>query len=150
MPIPKKIRSRDLAGKEIVTAERMVRPALVDIPAGSRFHVATVTTGFNLKSPEPCPCCGLWIQTENVPRDRAFLPDDPAAPRLETLAFWKNRAEYNDHLWAECSNCGFQVENYKAVETGRSSDDYTEPKYKFCPKCGKRMAVRDWKGDVVT
>ena len=56
-------------------------------------------------------------------------------------AKWKNRAEYNDFLWAERSNCGFRVENYKAVNTGTSSSDYVEAIYKFCPMCGKPMGV---------
>ena len=56
-------------------------------------------------------------------------------------AKWKNRAEHNDYLWAECSNCGFRVENYKAVKTGRSSTEYTNPIWKYCPKCGAEMSV---------
>ena len=60
--------------------------------------------------------------------------------RLET-ATWKNRAEHNDFIWAECSNCGFKVENYKAVKTGKSDTEYIEAIYKFCPMCGKPMEV---------
>ena len=56
-------------------------------------------------------------------------------------AKWKNRIEYKDYLWAECSNCGFRVENYKAVETGRSSTEYIEAIWKFCPICGSEMSV---------
>lgn len=56
-------------------------------------------------------------------------------------AKWKNRAEHNDYLWAECSNCGFRVENYKVVKTGRSSTEYTNPIWKYCPKCGAEMSV---------
>ena len=56
-------------------------------------------------------------------------------------AKWKNRIEYKDYLWAECSNCGFRVENYKAVETGRSSVEYTDCIYKYCPICGAKMSV---------
>lgn len=56
-------------------------------------------------------------------------------------ARWKNRTEYNDYLWAECSNCGFRIENYKAVVTGRSSTEYTKPIWKYCPKCGSEMSV---------
>jgi ribosomal protein L33 len=56
-------------------------------------------------------------------------------------AKWKHRGAYNDFIWAECSNCGFRVENYKAVKTGRSDTDYVEVKYKFCPMCGKPMEV---------
>ena len=56
-------------------------------------------------------------------------------------AKWKNRAEHNDYLWAQCSNCGFRVENYKRVKTGRSSTEYTNPIWKYCPKCGAEMSV---------
>ena len=56
-------------------------------------------------------------------------------------AKWKNRAEYNDFIWAECSNCGFRVENYKAVKMTKSDREYDEVIYKFCPMCGKPMEV---------
>ena len=39
-------------------------------------------------------------------------------------AKWKSREEHNDYIHAECSGCGFQVESYDAVETGRSSTEY--------------------------
>ena len=63
------------------------------------------------------------------------------------MAYWKPRAEFNDYLWAECSNCGFRVEAYKAVYTGISSTDYTSVKYKFCPMCGKSMRVT---GEIIS
>ena len=47
----------------------------------------------------------------------------------------------NDYIHAECSGCGFQVESYDAVETGRSSTEYIKAKWKFCPKCGAKMKV---------
>ena len=50
-------------------------------------------------------------------------------------AKWKSREEHNDYIHAECSGCGFQVESYDAVETGRSSTEYIKAKWKFCPKC---------------
>nr|DAI79214.1 MAG TPA: Transcription initiation factor IIE, alpha FINGER, Transcription [Caudoviricetes sp.] len=56
-------------------------------------------------------------------------------------AKWKSREEHNDYIHAECSGCGFQVESYDAVETGRSSTDYIKAKWKFCPKCGAEMTV---------
>ena len=56
-------------------------------------------------------------------------------------AYWKSRANHNDFLWVECSNCGFRVENYKAVVCGKSSTDYVDVQYKFCPMCGKEMRV---------
>ena len=61
--------------------------------------------------------------------------------KIQESAVWKDRAEYNDFIWAECSNCGFRVEAYKAVKTGKSSADYVEVKYNFCPICGKPMTV---------
>lgn len=53
-------------------------------------------------------------------------------------AKWKSREEHNDYIHAECSGCGFQVESYDAVETGRSSTEYIKAKWKFCPKCGAK------------
>lgn len=58
-----------------------------------------------------------------------------------TNAIWKNRKHAGDYLWAECSMCGFRVENYKAVTIGRSSDNYVGVAYKYCPKCGSKMGV---------
>ena len=58
-------------------------------------------------------------------------------------AKWKSREEHNDYIHAECSGCGFQVESYDAVETGRSSTDYIKAKWKFCPKCGAEMTVQN-------
>ena len=49
-------------------------------------------------------------------------------------AKWKSREEHNDYIHAECSGCGFQVESYDAVETGRSSTEYIKAKWKFCPE----------------
>ena len=43
-------------------------------------------------------------------------------------AKWKSREEHNDYIHAECSSCGFQVESYDAVETGRSSTEYIKAK----------------------
>ena len=54
---------------------------------------------------------------------------------------WKNREEYNDYLWAECSLCGFRVEAYKVAKIGRSSTDYVEAIWGYCPKCGAEMSV---------
>lgn len=56
-------------------------------------------------------------------------------------AKWQHRAEHNDYLWAECSNCGFRVENYKAVEVGKSSTEYVSVKYRRCPQCEAKMKV---------
>ena len=56
-------------------------------------------------------------------------------------AKWRSRKKYNDHLWVECSSCGFRVENYKAVIIGDSSDEYAGVLYKYCPKCGSKMGV---------
>ena len=54
---------------------------------------------------------------------------------------WKNRAEHNDYIWCECSECGFREEAWKTVKTGTSSSDYVDVKWHFCPKCGAIMSV---------
>ena len=56
-------------------------------------------------------------------------------------AFWCHRGAHNDFLWVECSNCGFHVENYKAVVFDGSDTKFKDVKYKFCPICGKEMKV---------
>lgn len=56
-------------------------------------------------------------------------------------AKWQHRAHHNDYLWAECTNCGFQVENYVAVKMGRSDTEYLEVKYRRCPQCEAKMKV---------
>ena len=61
--------------------------------------------------------------------------------KTETEAKWKHRAEYNDFCFVECSNCGFRVENYKAVIMGDSDRDLVGVNYRFCPMCGKQMGV---------
>lgn len=56
-------------------------------------------------------------------------------------AFWRHRGAHNDFLWVECSNCGFRVENYKAVVFDGSDTKFKDVKYKYCPICGKEMKV---------
>lgn len=56
-------------------------------------------------------------------------------------AKWRNRAKHNDYIHAECSKCGFLVESIEAVETGRSSAEFTKAKWKYCPRCGSKMTV---------
>lgn len=58
---------------------------------------------------------------------------------VSETAQWKTREAYNDYLWVECSNCGFRVENYLAVETGRSSTDVVGYRWHACPKCTAKM-----------
>ena len=150
MPIPRKIRSRDLAGARVKTAERIrTAKCAVEIPKGTELTVKGAGRGFMLESPEPCPCCGISIRLDGIPRDQVFTASGPDAPTLESIAFWENRAEHNDHTWCSCSNCKFTVENYKAVKQGISSDDYVGVRWTFCPKCGKRMAIRNASGKVV-
>lgn len=69
-----------------------------------------------------------------------LLRKTPAADVAPVVhAHWKTREEYNDYLWVECSNCGFRVENYKAVKTGMSSTDIIGNKWNACPVCCARM-----------
>jgi len=58
---------------------------------------------------------------------------------IPVTARWKTREARNDYLWVECANCGFTVENYKAVELGRSSTDVVGYKWHACPKCTAKM-----------
>lgn len=148
MAIPKKILSRDLMGQKILTAREIISDAAVWVPAGSEFQVQDVANGFTLRS-DPCPCCGVKIRLDRVSRDQTFLASDPDAPYLDCVAFWLPRDAQNDYLWTECSNCHFQVEAQKAVTTGYSSTDYVRPVYRYCPSCGKRMAVRNAAGQVI-
>ena len=57
------------------------------------------------------------------------------------VAHWMTREHKNDYLWVECSNCGFLVENYKAVNVGKSSTDIIGYKYHACPKCTAKMIM---------
>lgn len=150
MPIPKKIKSRDMAGQDVIIARRFRTGACaVEIPAGTVLRVKDASRGFMLESPEPCPACGVSVRLDSVIRDQAFMAGDPDAPPLDSVAFWNSRAEQNDHAWCQCSNCGFMVENYVAVKQGISSDDYIGVEWPYCPKCGKRMAIRNAAGKVV-
>lgn len=79
-----------------------------------------------------------------VDADLAMLLVDKlveAGVTFDVIATWKHRGDKNDFLWAECSNCGWRVENYKAVEIGVSSTDYIGIKYKRCPKCEAKMVL---------
>lgn len=59
----------------------------------------------------------------------------------ELTAMWLTREHRNDYLWVECSNCGFLVENYNAVELGISSTDIKGYKWHACPKCTAKMRM---------
>lgn len=61
---------------------------------------------------------------------------------IPETAQWKTREARNDYLWVECSNCGFTVENYKAVELGMSSTDVVGYKWHACPKCTAKMVFK--------
>jgi hydrogenase maturation factor HypF (carbamoyltransferase family) len=57
------------------------------------------------------------------------------------IAYWEHRAKHNDYILVECSNCGFRIENYKAVVLDRCDTKFSDVKYKFCKICGKEMRV---------
>lgn len=59
----------------------------------------------------------------------------------ESFAYWEHRAQHNDYLWVQCSNCGFRIENYVAVVLAGCDTKFSDVKYKFCPICGKEMRV---------
>lgn len=62
---------------------------------------------------------------------------------LEESAYWKSRKDRNDFTWVECSNCGFLIENYKALEIGNGSNGELGKtvgyRWHACPKCAARM-----------
>lgn len=71
---------------------------------------------------------------------RQKIIEQPTADVVEVKhAHWQTREKYNDYLWVECSNCGFRVENYKAVKLGKSSTDIVGNKWNGCPICLARM-----------
>ena len=87
-------------------------------------------------------CRDLRVYSSNAayPKIMKALNEAPAADVAPVVhAYWKTREEYNDYLWVECSNCGFRVENYKAVKTGMSSTDIVGNKWNACPACCARM-----------
>ena len=49
-------------------------------------------------------------------------------------AKWKSREEHNDYIHAECSGCGFQVESYDAVETGKIQYRIYQSKMEVLPE----------------
>lgn len=65
--------------------------------------------------------------------------DDPI------YAHWMTGEHKNDYLWVECSNCGFLVENYKALKIGNGIDGplgkIVGYKYHACPKCTAKMIM---------
>ena len=66
------------------------------------------------------------------------LPTVEAKPVVH--GYWKHRAEHNDFLYCECSNCGYTTESYRAIkEYGISDTDYISYKWDFCPNCGCDM-----------
>lgn len=71
-----------------------------------------------------CPLVGKEVLSEN-----------------SNEAYWLHRAQHNDYIWVECSNCGFWVENYKAVVLDYCDTAFKDTKYHYCPKCGKKMRV---------
>ena len=70
-----------------------------------------------------------WVRYKGKPKE-----DD-------NIAYWEHRAKHNDHLWVECSHCGFRIENYVAVVLAGCDTKFSDVKYKFCPMCGKEMRV---------
>lgn len=80
-------------------------------------------------------CSRVCFELKKKYKDMHSSYNDP------NIAYWQTRAQFNDFLWTECSNCKFKVEAYKAVKQGRSSTDYERVIYNFCPICGREMRV---------
>lgn len=58
----------------------------------------------------------------------------------EKTGIWKNRKAFYDFIHAECSECGFVIDNYKAVRTGQSNTDYVGIIYNFCQNVEQKWA----------
>ena len=94
-----------------------------------------------------CSSDGIPIVTT----ERQIVDDREVSPLIDHLiangvtirenAYWKTREDKNDYLWVECSNCGFMVENYKAVKLGLNSTDVIGYKYHSCPVCTAKMVL---------
>lgn len=74
-----------------------------------------------------------------TPEQLNKLKDKMLEPRLE--GEWLPLANKNNYIHCICSVCGYMDEAIRAVTIGRSSDEYTGAKYKFCPNCGSSMAA---------
>lgn len=73
------------------------------------------------------------------PEQLNILKDRLMNPRLS--GEWVPLAPKGDHIHCVCSVCGHMEEAIRAVNIGRSSDEYTSTVYKFCPRCGSSMAA---------
>lgn len=146
MPIPKKIRIRDLVGKDVVLDSTVTTPHCLRVPTGTVMRVSSVGRGLNLVCRGPRH--GISFVLTDVRKNDVSMTDDPEAPDPYYGALWANRAKYNDFLWAECSCCGKQLENHEAVHTGIDATRYTGVKTPFCPRCGSRMGVRTPTGKI--
>lgn len=93
--------------------------------------------------------CAHWRVCENIndPAMRDIVNGNEVEIKCSAfmenpvIAQWKTREAKNDYLWVECSNCGFKIENYKAVELGKSSIDVISYKWHACPKCTAKMIL---------
>ena len=153
MPIPDKIKIRDLVGKTVILDEDVTTRQCLRVPAGTAMRVTSVGRGLNLQS-LPDYGSGVSYILTDVRKSDVSIPDytfgAPVDPQPYYGALWLDRSEYNDYTWSQCSRCGKQLEDYKAVNTGTSSTDYTGVKTRFCPCCGSRMGVRTNRGKIVT
>lgn len=59
--------------------------------------------------------------------------------RGQEKAAW--RPDRASPSFVACSKCGFRVEAARAVETGWSAMEQTALRYRFCPSCGRPMAL---------
>ena len=87
------------------------------------------------------PCAHLTYTGRCLEECLKYYKKQLGEKTTTSIAYWRHRGAHNDFLWCECSNCGFRIEAYIAVKAGKSSTDYTDVKYRFCPMCGKEMRV---------
>ena len=102
-----------------------------------------------IEQPMPMMCGTVTYGEMRMPEYQArFIVNNLIANgvTIQKNAYWKTREDKNDYLWVECSNCGFMVENYKAVELGCHSTDIISYKYHSCPICTAKMVLPSKEG----
>lgn len=87
---------------------------------------------------------GHWYNNSPFPMDKYVTAwmDRPQPYKAEAcagkaakntgnkLAYWRDRAQFDDFSFVECSACGYRTENFQATN------------WSYCPNCGRKMTKR--------
>lgn len=85
----------------------------------------------------------LWAMADLHSKLKHYEDLEGAGRLIEQkYGYWKERSDYNDYTFAECSECGFTMDNYLVVDIGNTSDTYVGVKWNYCPKCGTKMVLK--------